>query len=97
MSENVSYVGMDLDANGGSVVNAIISAVQADNEGVIVDDYTVFKKVKCPTKMVVNRNTVEDELGADFSMQKLHIYMSSVFGFITEWDDEMLIIEWEEK
>ena len=46
--------------------------------------------------MVLKRETVEEHLGADFDMDQVHIVMSSAFGFITEWDEEQLIIEWEE-
>ena len=95
-TEQQAYVGMDLDTSGGSIVAAIIAAIQEDNEGVIVDDYMVYKKVKAPGKMVVKRETVEEHLGADFDMDQVHIVMSSCFGFITEWDEEQLIIQWED-
>ena len=95
-TEQQAYVGMDLDTSGGSIVTAIIAAIQEDNEGVIVDDFNVYKKVKAPGKMVLKRETVEEHLGADFEMDQVHIVMSSAFGFITEWDEEQLIIEWEE-
>ncbi|WP_338473008.1 MmoB/DmpM family protein [Niallia sp. XMNu-256] len=96
MSEQQAYVGMDLDTSGGSLVHAIIQAVQEDNEGVVVEDYMVYKKVKAPGKMILNRETVEEHLGADFDMDQVHIVMSSCFGFITDWDEEQLTIEWEE-
>ncbi len=95
-TEQQAYVGMDLDTSGGSIVSAIIAAIQEDNEGVVVDDYMVYKKVKVPGKMVLKRETVEEHLGADFDMDQVHIVMSSCFGFITEWDEEQLTIEWEE-
>lgn len=96
MSEKEAYVGMDLDTTGGAIVAAIISAIEEDNEGVVVDDYMVYKKVKSPNRMILKRETVEEHLGADFDMDQVHIYMSSCFGFITDWDEEQLIIEWEE-
>ena len=74
-----AYVGMDLDTSGGSIVTAIIAAIEEDNEGVIVDDYMVYKKVKAPGKMVLKRETVEEHLGADFDMDQVHIVMSSCF------------------
>ena len=46
--------------------------------------------------MVLKRETVEEHLGADFDMDQVHIVMSSCFGFITDWDEEQLIIEWED-
>jgi phenol hydroxylase P2 protein len=96
MSEKEAFVGMDLDTTGGAIVTAIISAIEEDNEGVVVDDFMVYKKVKAPNRMILKRETVEEHLGADFDMDQVHIYMSSCFGFITDWDEEHLIIEWEE-
>jgi len=96
MTVKQAYVGMDLDTSGGSVVTAIIAAIEEDNEGVIVEDFHVYKKVKAPGKMVLKRETVEEHLGADFEMDQVHLVMSSAFGFITDWDEEQLIIEWED-
>ena len=95
MSEKQAYVGMDLDTSMGSIVTALIAAIEEDNEGVIVEDFSVYKKVKAPGKMVVNRETVEEHLGAEFEMDQIHMVMSSCFGFIKDWDEEQLIIQWE--
>lgn len=95
MSEKQAYVGMDLDTSGGGVIDAIIAAIEEDNEGTLVDDYTVFKKVKVPNRLVLNRETVEEHLGQDFDMDQVHIFMSSYFGFINDWDEDRLIIQWD--
>ena len=97
MSEKRAYVGMDLDTSMGSITNALIAAIEEDNEGVIVEDFSVYKKVKVPGKLVLKRETVEEHLGADFEMDQVHIVMSSCFGFITDWDEEHLTIEWEDE
>lgn len=96
MTVKQAYVGMDLDTSGGSIVTAMIAAIQEDNEDVIVEDFMVYKKVKAPGKMVLKRETVEEHLGADFEMDQVHIFMSSCFGFITDWDEEHITIEWED-
>lgn len=95
MKTKQAYVGMDLDTSGGSVVQAIIEAVEKDNEGTVVEDYMVYKKVKCPGQLVLRRETVEDCLGQDWEIDGLHLYMSSYFGFIKDWDEDQLIIHWE--
>ena len=64
---------------GKLITNALIAAIEEDNEGVIVEDFAVYKKVKVPGKMVVNRETVEEHLGADFDMDQVH--MADVFMF----------------
>jgi len=88
-------VGMDLDTSGGEVVEAIIEAIKQDNKDVIVEDYMVYKKVKAPKQLVLRRETVEDILGGDWEIDRIHIYMSSYFGFVKEWDEDQLIIHWE--
>lgn len=97
MTVELAYVGMDLDTSGGEMVTAIIEAIKEDNEGVIVDDFSVFKKIKAPGKIVLKRENVEEHLGGDFEMDQVQLVMSSCFGFITEWDEDHLIIEWEDK
>ena len=82
-TEQQAYVGMDLDTSGGSIVTAIIAAIQEDNEGVVVDDYMVYKKVKVPGKMVLKRETVEEHLGADFDMDQVHIVMCFLLSVLS--------------
>lgn len=94
--KQLAYVGMDLDTSMGNIIDALIAAIEEDNEGVVVEDFTVYKKVKAPGKLVVNKETVEEHLGADFDMDQIHIAMSSCFGFITDWDEDHLIIQWTE-
>ncbi|WP_047151915.1 MmoB/DmpM family protein [Aneurinibacillus tyrosinisolvens] len=95
METKQAYVGMDLDTTGGEVVQAIIDAIKQDNKDAVVEDYMVYKKVKAPKQLVLRRETVEDLLGSDWEMDRIHIYMSSYFGFIKEWDEDQLIIHWE--
>jgi phenol/toluene 2-monooxygenase (NADH) P2/A2 len=95
METKQAYVGMDLDTTGGEAVQAIIDAIKQDNKDAIVEDYMVYKKVKVPKQLVLYRQTVEDILGSDWEMDRIHIYMSSYFGFIKEWDEDQLIIHWE--
>lgn len=95
MSSNQAYVGMDLDTSGGDVIHAIIGAVEKDNEGVVVEDFMVYKKVKAPQRLILKRETVEECLGREWDMDDIHLFMSSYFGFIQDWDEEQLIIGWE--
>lgn len=95
MTTKLAYVGMDLDTSGGDIVRAIIDAIQEDNAGVMVEDYAVYKKVKCPGRLVLRRETVEECLGRDWDMDGIQIYMASYFGFIEDWDEDHLIISWD--
>lgn len=92
----IRYVGMDLDKNGNEIVEAIIQAIQEENEGVIVENMLAYYKVKCPGTMRLSRERVEEHLGRDWELSQLQIYMSSYFGFIEDWDEENLVIHWNE-
>lgn len=92
--ETVRYVGIDLDTSGGDVIKAIIAAAKDDNAGVEVDDFSTFIKLKAPNELIIKRENVEEHLGRDWSMDELHIYMASYFGFMEEMDEEQLIIRW---
>lgn len=91
---NVRYVGIDLDSSGGDVIEAIIEAARMENIGVEVDNFSTFIKLKAPNEMVIKRSLVEEHLGRDWSMDELHIYMASYFGFMEEMDEEQLVIRW---
>lgn len=95
METKEAYVGMDLDASGGDAIEAVIEAIRQDNEEVVVEDYSIYKKVKAPKEMILRRETVEECLGREWDMDDIHLYMSSYFGFIHDWDEDQLIIRWE--
>ena len=92
--ETVRYVGIDLDSSGGSVIDAIIEAAKEENVGVEVDNFSTFIKLKAPNELIIKRELVEEHLGRDWSMEDLHIYMSSYFGFMEEMDEEKLVLRW---
>lgn len=92
--ETIRYVGIDLDSSGGAVIDAIIEAAKEENVGVEVDNFSTFIKLKAPNELIIKRELVEEHLGRDWSMDELHIYMASYFGFMEEMDDEQLILRW---
>ncbi|ATY85319.1 monooxygenase [Kyrpidia spormannii] len=91
---NEAYVGMDLDKNGGLLIDAILEALREDNPRIETVDFNIYVKVKSPREMVLKRETVEEKLGRDWDINELQVYMSSYFGFIEEWDDDHLLIRW---
>jgi phenol hydroxylase P2 protein len=94
--EKTAYVGLDLDSSGGDVVEAIINAAIEDNEGVEVEDYITFKKIKAPQRLIIRKESVVEHLGRDWSLDELQIFMASYFGFIEEQDEEeALLFYWE--
>lgn len=94
--EKVAYVGIDLDSAGGDVVEAIIEAAIQDNQGVEVEDFSTYKKIKAPSKLIIRRETVEEKIGRDWSLDEIHLYMASCFGMIKEdEEDEAIVLYWE--
>ncbi len=92
--EKAAYVGLDLDSSGGDVVEAIIEAALQDNDGVEVEDFMTFKKVKAPSKLIIRKDSVEEHLGREWSLDEIHLYMASCFGFIEDQDGEQLLLYW---
>lgn len=92
--EKASYVGVDLDTSGGDVVDAIIEAAIEDNEEVEVEDYITYKKVKAPAKLIIRKESVEEHLGREWSLDEIHLYMASYFGFIEDQDGEQIVLYW---
>lgn len=92
--EQASFVGIDLDTAGGEVVEAIIEAALADNEGVEVEDYMTYKKVKAPAKLIIRKESVEEHLGREWPLEEIHLFMASCFGFIEDQDGEQIVLYW---
>lgn len=92
--ETVRYVGIDMDSSAGAVIDAIVEAAKEFNAEVEVDNFSTFIKIKAPNELIIKRELVEEHLGRDWSMDELHIYMASYFGFMEEMDEEQLVIRW---
>lgn len=92
--ETKRYVGIDIDSSAGAVVDAIVEAAKEFNAEVEVDNFSTFVKIKAPNELIIKRERVEEHLGRDWSMDELHIYMASYFGFMEEMDEEQLVIRW---
>lgn len=72
----------------------IIDAILADNPGVEVLNMPGAVKLDCPTRLVVNRASVEDRIGRDWDPQELHLVLISMAGNVDE-DDDYFALEWK--
>ncbi|GAA6142852.1 MmoB/DmpM family protein [Hydrogenophaga sp. 5NK40-0174] len=72
----------------------IIDAIQADNPEAEVDEMPGMVKINAPGRLVVKRETIEEEVGREFDMRELHINLISLSGEVDEGLDEF-ILEWK--
>ena len=50
---------------------AIVNAILADNPQAIVNDQPAMVKIDVPTRLVVRKSTIEEEIGRDFDLQEM--------------------------
>lgn len=91
--ERNRYVGVDL--TNGHVTDAVIESVEQDNPSAKITRFPGYAKVEAIEKLVINRETVEEALGEEWNTEDLQLIVTSYYGFIGEWDDDQIIIQWE--
>lgn len=66
----------------------IVEAIVADNPRAVVNEQPAMVKVDVPDRMVLRRETVEEQMGRPFDLQELHVHLITLSGHIDETDDE---------
>lgn len=89
----VRMVGVDLQENDDS--RAIVEAIEADNEGVLVSRMPGLVRAQCPRSMVIRQATVEQHLGRAWQTQDFQLAIVSYFGHIQDWDDDQVVVAWD--
>jgi phenol hydroxylase P2 protein len=69
----------------------IVNAIVADNPAAIVNEQPAMVKIDVPRRMVIRKNTIENEMGRDFDLQELHVNLITLSGHIDETDDEFVL------
>lgn len=87
------YVGLDLTA--GDVTEAVVAAIQKDNPNVKVSRYPAWVKVESYEKLLILRESVEEFLGMPWNPRDLELIVTSYYGFMTEWDDDKILLQWD--
>lgn len=72
----------------------IIDAIQADNPHASVDEYPGMVKITAPGRLVIQRQSIEEQAGRDFDLREVHINLISLSGEVDEGLDEF-VIEWK--
>ncbi|MBO1250597.1 MmoB/DmpM family protein [Comamonas denitrificans] len=70
---------------------AIVNAILADNPQAIVSDQPAMVKIDVPTRLVVRKSTIEEEIGRDFDLQEMQIHLITMSGNVDETDDEFTL------
>ena len=72
---------------------AIVNAIMADNPDALLNEPPAMVKVDCPNRLVIKRESVEQEMGRDFDLQELHVNLITLSGHIDE-DEDQLALHW---
>lgn len=90
----VREVGVDLQESGEDV-RRMVSAIEKDNPGMRVTHLPGLIKVHAPGKLVIKRETIEDELGREWETHEFQLSIVSYYGNISDYDDDEIVISWD--
>ncbi|MDD2712574.1 MAG: MmoB/DmpM family protein [Simplicispira sp.] len=87
MTETVSKVFIAFQDNEES--RPIIDAILADNPEATAVHSPGLVKIDAPGRLVVRRETIEEQTGQRFDLQQIHVNLVTISGYINEDDDEL--------
>lgn len=70
---------------------AIVDAILADNPQATANNEPAMVRVDAPERMVIRRETVEQEIGRDFDLQEIHVNLVTLSGNVDQTDDEFTL------
>lgn len=71
----------------------IIDAILADNPQAVANRQPAMVKIDAPDRMVIRRETIEENLGRAFDLQEIHVNLITIGGQVEE-DDDTLTLHW---
>jgi phenol hydroxylase P2 protein len=86
MSETVFLALQDVDD-----ARAIVEAIEKDNANVLVEHQPAMIRISAPDKLVINKATVEEITGTDWTPQDIQLVLISFGGNLDEDDDHFTI------
>jgi hypothetical protein len=88
-----ALVGMELLP--GAEAEAIVEAAQDEQDDVVITRNAAVVIVSAPNRLEIDPAKVRDHLGRDdWAGPDLQVIMASYFGFISQLDDERIVLEW---
>ena len=71
----------------------IVDAIIVDNPEAVVVYSPGLVKIDAPNRIVINRETIEEEVGREYDLQEIHLNLVTLSGNIDE-DDDQLTLSW---
>jgi phenol/toluene 2-monooxygenase (NADH) P2/A2 len=88
-------VSVDLQESEGT--RAVVEAIERDNEHCDVSHIPGLVRMTSPHQLVIQRETVESILGRPWDTQEFQLAIVTYSGNIAEWDEDQIVIKWEER
>lgn len=85
----MSTVFIALQANEDT--RPIIDAILLDNPLAIVKREPAMVKIDAPGRMVIRRETIEEQLGRAFDLQEMQVNLITLSGNVDETEDEFTL------
>jgi phenol hydroxylase P2 protein len=73
----------------------IIDAIVIDNPLAVVNRDPAMVKINAPGRLVIRRETIEEQIGRDYDLQELQINLISLSGYVDE-NEDTLTLYWNE-
>jgi phenol/toluene 2-monooxygenase (NADH) P2/A2 len=86
-------VGIDLQDSEES--RALVDAIEEDNPDAEISRMPGLVQIKSARELVIRRETVEQRMGREWETHELQVHIVSYSGNIAEWDDDEIVIKWE--
>lgn len=83
----MSTVFIALQAN--EETRPIIEAIELDNPEAVVNREPSMVKIDAPGQLVINRETIEEQIGRSFDMQELNVNLITLSGNVCEDEDSL--------
>jgi len=87
----MSTVFIALQANEDT--RPIIEAIELDNPQAVVNREPAMVKIDAPNRLVIRKDTIEEQLGRSFDLQELQINLITLSGNVDE-DEDTLTLTW---
>ena len=72
----------------------IIEAIQIDNPHAVVNRQPAMVKIDAPNRLVIRRETIEEQIGREYDLQELQINLITISGHLDE-DDDTFTLSWK--
>ena len=89
----MSTVFIALQAN--EETRPIIEAIELDNPQAVVNREPAMVKINAPGRLVIRKDTIEEQIGRSYDLQELQINLITLSGNVCE-DEDTLTLTWNE-